>query len=226
MDDRYRALMKERPEKFAEAKEEASIRIITDETQISRVQEELGKEIGVIYEDDYILLLRDAVMFPDGNRGAYVRILAKEPGSAAVILPVVNGKILLLEHYRHSLREPMWEIPRGFGERGLSPEENARKELAEETGIKEVRLQYLGEVCPDSGMQGTTASIYMAQIQGSVDIKNLDEREAIMGYRLASYEELGMLVRQGKLKDGFTLSALALAMLQEYGEKRQEDDLT
>lgn len=226
MDDRYRELMTERPEKFADAKEGATIRIITDEMQIDRAQEKLGKKIGVIYEDDYILLLRDAVVFPDGNQGTYVRILAKEPGSAAVILPVINGEILLLAHYRHSLRETMWEIPRGFGEHGLSPEQNARKELEEETGIKEVGMQYLGEVCPDSGMQGTTASVYMAQIRGTIDIRNLDEREAITGYRLVSLEEIGRLARQGELKDGFTLSALALAMLQGYGEKKQEDDLT
>ena len=53
-------------------------------------------------------------------------------GAGVVILPVKDGKILLMHNFRHATRSWQWEIPRGFGEPGVSAEDQARAEVSEE----------------------------------------------------------------------------------------------
>ena len=129
MNKGYRELMLSESELFRNSGEQGEIRILTDQKEILQVERQLQREIGIVYEDEYIRLVRDAVVFPDMSKGTYIRILSCRPESAAAVLPVSGGKILLLRHFRHSLRKWVWEIPRGFGEPSLTAEENAEKEL-------------------------------------------------------------------------------------------------
>ena len=55
------------------------------------MEEKLHREAGIVYEDEYIRLVRDAVIFPDRSRGTYIRILPRRPESAVAVLPVLNG---------------------------------------------------------------------------------------------------------------------------------------
>ena len=214
MNQEYRKLMRSEPELFRNSGEQGEIRILTDDKEILQAERELRREIGIVYEDEYIRLVRDAVVFPDMSKGAYIRILPRRPESAAAVLPVSGGKILLLRHFRHSLRKWMWEIPRGFGEHGLTPEENAEKELWEETGIKGIRLEYVGRICPDSGMSSDQVSVFWAEFPSDYRLRKLDEREAVSEYRLVSWKELREMAESGEMIDGFTMSAVALAGLQ------------
>lgn len=214
MNQEYRKLMRSEPELFRNSGEQGEIRILTDEKEILQAERQLQREIGIVYEDEYIRLVRDAVVFPDMSKGTYIRILPRCPKSAVAVLPVSGGRILLLRHFRHSLRKWMWEIPRGFGEYGLTPEENAEKELREETGIKGTRLEYLGRICPDSGMSSDQVSVFWAEFPADYRLRKLDEREAVSEYRLVSWKELREMAQSGEMIDGFTLSAVALAGLQ------------
>lgn len=213
MNQEYRKLMRSEPELFRNSGEQGEIRILTDQKEILQVERQLQREIGIVYEDEYIRLVRDAVVFPDMSKGTYIRILPRRSESAVAVLPVSGGRILLLRHFRHSLRKWMWEIPRGFGEYGLTAEENAEKELREETGIKEIRLEYLGRICPDSGMSSDQVSVFFTEFPADCQLRKQDEREAVSEYRLISRKELREMAQSGEMIDGFTLSAVALAGL-------------
>ena len=206
--------MRSEPELFRNSGEQGEIRILTDEKEILQAERQLQREIGIVYEDEYIRLVRDAVVFPDMSKGTYIRILPRRSESAVAVLPVSGGRILLLRHFRHSLRKWMWEIPRGFGEYGLTAEENAEKELREETGIKEIRLEYLGRICPDSGMSSDQVSVFFTEFPADCQLRKQDEREVVSEYRLISRKELREMAQSGEMIDGFTLSAVALAGLQ------------
>ena len=214
MNREYRELMLSEPELFRNSGEQGEIRILTDEKEILQAERQLQREIGIVYEDEYIRLVRDAVVFPDMSKGTYIRILPCCPKSAVAVLPVSGERIMLLRHFRHSLRKWVWEIPRGFGEQGLTPEKNAEKELREETGIKGTRLEYLGRICPDSGMSSDQVSVFWAEFPADYRLRKLDEREAVSEYRLVSRKELREMAESGEMIDGFTLSAVALAGLQ------------
>lgn len=213
MNAEYMKLLLKKPELFRNSEEKESIRIITDPEEIKKIERDLGKEAGILFENEYIMLIRDVVISPDESKGTYIRIIPQEDKNAVVVLPVSAGKILLMRHYRHSLRESLWEIPRGFGEYGLTREQNAAKELREETGISDVEFVFLGKVCSDSGLSSASASVYLAKTASIYEFKKLDKIETIDEYRLVSQEELKKLACAGELKDGFTLSAIALAWL-------------
>jgi 8-oxo-dGTP pyrophosphatase MutT (NUDIX family) len=51
------------------------------------------------------------------------------------VLPVLDGRFVLLNCYRHALRSHAWEAPRGFIDAGESPHQAALRELTEETGL-------------------------------------------------------------------------------------------
>lgn len=79
---------------------------------------------------------------PSWFRLTIVRATQKKfTASVGVIITNADGKILLLEH----LLRPAsgWGIPGGFIDRGEQPEEAARRELREETGIELKNLKML-----------------------------------------------------------------------------------
>lgn len=214
MNHEYIKLMQSSPELFTNSREPGGIDIITDEEKIRELEEALGRKIGIIYEDEYIRIVRDGVVFPDGEQGTYIRLLPQKPENPVAILPVSAGKILLLRHFRHSLRRWVWEIPRGFGEHGLTASENAAKELWEETGVRAKTFEYLGRICPDSGISSDIVAVYYTEFVPEPDMQKQDEREAVGAFRMAGPDELKMMVEEGTMTDGFTLSAIALARMR------------
>src|SRR5215467_3984246 len=45
---------------------------------------------GVVFEDPYLIIVRDAVRRPDDSLGTYVRILPASGSAGAAVLPVLN----------------------------------------------------------------------------------------------------------------------------------------
>ena len=147
----YFDLSKQRPELFANSNLKNSISIILNKDRILEAEKQLNTEIGVIYHDKYIILLKDLVVFPNGKIDTYIRILPAIGNGGVVILPFYKDRVVLIRHFRHSNRKLCFEIPRGFSESTLSEKQNAEKEVLEETGYKIERLKYLGNITPDTG---------------------------------------------------------------------------
>lgn len=66
------------------------------------------------------------------------------------VLPVMEGKVGLLQLYRHPANQCGWELPGGFMEPGESLKATAVRELREEVGLicSEEGLRALGYVAP------------------------------------------------------------------------------
>ncbi len=166
-------------------------------------------EVGVAFQDQYLLMLRDAVRFPDGTLGTYLRMTSMaEDVPGVVILPMYQGKVVLERHYRHGPRAWLLEIPRGFGDRGFTPEENAQRELLEEIGAPIVRLESLGHVYVNSSSIGGYDCLFFAEIAA---LGKLDVGEGISGTMLVDIDQFNEMVASGEITDGFTLSAYARA---------------
>lgn len=209
----YFEFMALHPELFVNSDDVNTITVLTDPDDIRRIEQATDQKTGIMYRDKYILLLKDAVTFPDNSPGTYIRILPANGKNGTVIIPVVNGKILLINHYRHALRRFSWELPRGFAEDDLDAIENAKKELYEECGLEASECEILGKISPDSGLLGGEPWIIKALISGNdVDlIKSHDDAETIKEFKLISLEEISNMVSQGLITDSFTISAIYLA---------------
>ncbi|MEU3406997.1 NUDIX hydrolase [Streptomyces sp. NPDC006670] len=203
--ERYEALRAERPELFRN--EPGGIEILTDPEAVAAAG-------GVLYQDPYVMLLRDAVRFPDGREGTYIRAIGATAEPGCVVLPLLEGRVVLIEHFRHAPRAWGWEIPRGFGTQGLEDAANAAKELREEIGAEVLELLPLGVVHPDTGVMGDRVLLYAARIDG---IGALAVGEGIRRTLTVPFEEAEAMVLDGRITDGFTMAALLRARLAGLG---------
>jgi ADP-ribose pyrophosphatase len=191
-----------------------SARTAAQERLESRGLPQSWAETGVLLDEEYLVVHRDPVRFPDGTLGTYVRVRwADRFGDGVVILPLLDSKIVLIHHFRHATRAWHWEIPRGFGDLSMSAADSAARELAEEIGAQPTRLRPLGQINPDSGMSGNVVHLFLADV---AHVATLDRKEGIGKAVQLTVRELNEWIARGQITDGFTLAAVALASAQGY----------
>ena len=179
----------------------------------------VDEPLPIVFENKYVTIVEDPVMFPSGKQGSYLRIF--ETGDLAgqrgvVVLPRAQGKFYLVKIFRHATRSWHLELPRGFADPGCTSEENARREIKEELGVSVIDLTKVGSVCPNSGMAVSKVDIILAELEEEPNLEKADlETEAILSYQRFDAEELWTLIQSGGIDDGFTLSALMLASCKE-----------
>jgi ADP-ribose pyrophosphatase len=217
---RYLELADQRPDWFANPPN-AAFAILLDEAEIRLAEEQQAERlvargqpadwatVGVIYEDQYLLLLRDAVRFLDGSHGTYIRFAEnlRAPGAVAV-LPVYDGKILLIRHFRHATRDWHLEIPIGGCEPGATTEEDARRELVEEIGGVARRLVSLGVLHSDIGMGGGTIELFYAEIERYGAAETVEGITDIVPVTPGEFE---MLIRDGLMTTATPIAAFTYA---------------
>lgn len=161
-------------------------------------------------ENKWLKVYFDKVRFLDGKTGHYNRIFEGTTGRGVVVVPEdAKGRIGMVRVYRYPVGEWQWELPRGYSEKELTGQENAERELKEETGLAARRLQKVGEVFPNTGVLSTLIEVFAArELRGSLG--ELPLSEAISDFRFFTHRDLSRMVRQGELRDGVTLAALLL----------------
>ena len=162
--------------------------------------------VGVVYEDQYILVLRDAVEFPNGQRGTYIRVLSRSGG--VVILPLLDNRVVLLNRYRHATRRWHLELPRGFAEGATPSVHDARREVAEEIGTRVHDIKRLGTIHSDTGLTNNAVVAFIAYVG---PIGTPDALEAVRSIDLLTPAELTQRIADGTITDAYTLATHALA---------------
>ena len=113
-----------------------------------------------IYDNPWIRLREDAVIRPDGEEGIYGVVHFK---NAAIGILAVDGEfIYLVGQYRYTLEQYSWEIPEG----GCPEDEDflsaARRELAEETGLRAEKWEKMGEAYLSNSVTDERAVWFLA----------------------------------------------------------------
>ena len=218
----YFALVGQYPAMF-ENPEGAGFRIVLEPHRIREAErgmaERLAKRglaeewghVGVVFQDAYMTILRDAVEFPNGTLGTYVRSCRPGGVPGVVVLAMRYDKVLLVRHFRHATRRWHIEVPRGFGEPGKTSDENARKELLEEIGSVPVELVALGPMFTDNGIGTGQAELFFAKVDS---IGEIERDEGITSLIEASIAEVEALIASAEIDDSFTIAAFARARLR------------
>ncbi len=168
---------------------------------------------SVVYADNWIRLRKDDIERRDGSRGTYAVV---ERGDFALIVPAENGGFHLVEEYRYPMGRRSWSFPQGGfppGETG-TPEELARMELAQETGLRTGRLTHLGSLSAAHGMSAQCCDYFLATelVAGAPDP---EPEEAGIRHEWVAREEFEKMVQDAKIIDDSTLAAYALLLLAE-----------
>jgi 8-oxo-dGTP pyrophosphatase MutT (NUDIX family) len=168
---------------------------------------------GVIYTDNWMRLRKDEIERADGARGTYAFVERK---NFALIIPAENDGFYLVEEYRYPLGRRGWSFPQGAFPAGQdgTPEELARAELAQETGLRAGRLTRLGTVAVAHGMSGQYGEHWLATLltQGEPD---LEPEELGLRHAWVSRKDFEAMTQDGRIVDGSTLAAYALLLMAE-----------
>lgn len=111
------------------------------------------------------------------------------------------------------------EIPAGYIDSGETPEEAARRELSEETGMEAESLSFLTWSYQDIGSGGTKIFTFLANGCKKVRELHLDPDEIIQDFE-CTFDEALELINLGYIKD--LSSKLALNLAKEYMKKAEE----
>ena len=168
---------------------------------------------SVIYSDNWIRLRRDDIERSDGSRGTYAVI---ERANFALVVPAENGGFHLVEEYRYPVGRRSWSFPQGgfpHGESG-TPEELARMELAQETGLRAGRMTHLGSLTAAHGMSSQYADYFLATdlVPGPPDP---EPEELGIRHAWVTRKEFEDMVRDSRITDDSSLAAYALLLVAE-----------
>jgi len=169
-------------------------------------------QVGIVYQDQYGMILRDAVRFPGGALGTYIRFIGNvDSGPSAIVLPLYQGQVLLVRRFRHATRTWHLEIPIGLGVKGLSGEENARRELAKEIGATISHLILIGKLEEGPGSTANPAELFFVNVEAYGDI---NKHEGITGIIQVAVPEFERMIRESEITDSFAIIAFLYAKLR------------
>jgi ADP-ribose pyrophosphatase len=104
----------------------------------------------------------DVVVLPDG--GTATRDVVVHPGAVGIIALDDSDRVLLVQQYRHTVRQLLWEPPAGLlDEPGEDPLTAARRELFEEAHHHAERWDVLVDAFTSPGMTDEAVRIYLAR---------------------------------------------------------------
>ena len=165
-----------------------------------------------VYRNPWIRVREDAVERADGSTGVYSVV---EKPDFAVVLAAERDGFWLVEQFRHPIGRRAWEFPQGTWGAGAggTPEDLARAELAEETGLRAGRLEHLGHLDLAPGLSTQEFDVWLATDLASGPTAR-EATEADMVAAFVTEAELRAMVADGRFTDGPSLAAYALYLLR------------
>ncbi len=163
----------------------------------------------IVYENRWMRLREDLTERADGTPGLYAWV---EKPPAAVIVPVDSGFVWLVEQHRHPIGSRFWELPQGAWEDDPSaqPEDLARGELAEETGLRAGAMEHLGRLFFAYGITNQPFDVWRASslVAGAQALESTEHDLRVGRFGI---DELEAMIASGQVRDAATVAAWHLA---------------
>jgi ADP-ribose pyrophosphatase len=172
-----------------------------------------------VYRNRWMCVREDEILRSNGEKGVY-GVVEKHDG--AVILPISDGRIWLVEQFRYTIQERALELPQGSWERAIeNPEDLARGELREELGLKAAEMTKLGTLWMAYGFLRQREHVFLATgLTPTQKTPDAEEHDLIV--HQVSIPDFERMMLNGKIKDQCSVSAWGLYLLwkaqQEQGE--------
>lgn len=164
---------------------------------------------NLAYKGRILNLRVDRVKLPDGREA--VREVVEHAGAVAVVALDGEDHVYLVRQYRYPVQKELLEIPAGILKEGETPLAGARRELAEETGIRALCWEYLFSIYSSPGFTDEQLHLFVArdlQFFG----QELDEDEFIKVVKVP-FGEIPEMIKRGEIADAKSVAGLLAAGL-------------
>jgi 8-oxo-dGDP phosphatase len=168
---------------------------------------------SLVYEDAWMVLHRDEIERRDGSRGSYAVV---DKPDFAVVIPADGDRFCLVEEYRYPIGRRSWAFPQGaFPGRGTGdPEQLARLELVQETGLSARTLTGLGFLHSAHGLTSQGFHAFLATgLTAGPPQREAEEQD--MRHEWVSRDRFRAMIRDGLITDDSTVAAFTLLLLHE-----------
>lgn len=175
------------------------------------------EERELVYKGSILDVYADTVRLPNGNTEHW-DFVSHRKGAAAVLPVLKDGRIILVQQYRHALERMTWELPAGC--RDSLTEDTAicaARELEEETGYRSDFIEPLIKLRTTVAFCDEFIDVYLARnlVPGK---QHLDEAESI---RVRAWDMKDLLeeIYTGRIQDSKTVSAILAYQVKVLSEK-------
>jgi ADP-ribose pyrophosphatase len=163
-----------------------------------------------VYRNRWMRVREDEILRSNGQKGIY-GVVEKHDG--AIILPIDDGRIWLVEQFRYTIQEQALELPQGTWEREIEdPEDLARGELQEELGLKATQMIQLGTLWVAYGFTRQREHVFLASGLSPAE-KNPDAEEHDLVVHSVPIPEFERMMLDGTIRDECTVAAWGLYLL-------------
>lgn len=164
-----------------------------------------------VYRNPWTSVREDVIERANGQRGIY-GVIDKDPASITIPLEVTaEGEfVYLIEQYRYTVGGRFLEFPQGSWEtEDIVPEELARGELREETGLRAEKMTHLSTLQIAYGVMNQKHHVFLAEglTMGEAD-PDLEESDLVL--RRVSVKDFEQMVLDGVIVDNCSVAAWGL----------------
>lgn len=166
-----------------------------------------------IYANPWMTVREDEIRRADGTTGIYGVI---DKPHYALVIPLDDDQVQLVEQYRYPLGARRWEFPQGTApdRAETDPAELAARELRDETGLRAAHYTELGTLDVAPGLSSQRGTAYLATgIEPGTPEREPEEQDMRTGWFPRG--ELDTMIRTGRITDAQSIAAYALLLLSE-----------
>jgi 8-oxo-dGTP pyrophosphatase MutT (NUDIX family) len=171
-----------------------------------------------VYRNPWLTLREDEILRSNGKKGIY-GVVDKE--DCAVIIPLDDDRVWLVEQFRYTVQQRCLELPQGGWEMGnVDPEELARGELKEELGLHANVMTYLGTIWIAYGFANQKQHVFLATELSNTE-KDPDPEEHDLQMHSATVAEFEQMMLDGTIRDSCTIAAWGLYLMWKARQPAQ-----
>jgi len=169
-----------------------------------------------VYRNHWLRLREDRILRSNGKEGIYGVV---EKDDCAIILPIDDGRVWLVEQFRYTIQERALELPQGGWEMEIeSPEQLARGELKEETGLVASQMTHLGSLWIAYGFARQREHVFLATGLTLTE-RDLDAEEHDLVVRSVPIEDFEQMILDGRIRDECSVAAWGLYLIWKARQK-------
>lgn len=166
---------------------------------------------SIKYQNRWMTVKENEILRPDGSTGIYGIVEKKD---FAVIAAIDGDSIYMVEQFRYPVQQRFWELPQGSWEDSdVLPENLARAELKEETGVIARHMEHIGHYFAAYGFCSQGYNVFVATgLEESDNDLDFEEQGLIsQKFRINEVEEM---ILTNKIKDATTIAVFGILKMK------------